>query len=76
MSDVIKQVMAQILKIDVSSIDESTSTDSVEHWDSLKHMQLILALEEEFGIEFPDELIPDLLNYPALQHAVAALKTD
>ena len=75
MSDAIKEVMAQVLQVDAKSIDEGTSTDSVERWDSLRHMQLILALEDEFGIEFPDEMIPDLLNYAALEAAVSTLKS-
>ena len=73
MSDAIKEVMAQVLQVDAKSIDEGTSTDSVERWDSLRHMQLILALEDEFGIQFPDEMIPDLLNYAALEAAVSTL---
>lgn len=75
MSEAIKQVMAQVLQIDAASIDEGTSTDSVDRWDSLRHMQLILALEDEFDIQFPDEMIPDLLNYAALEEAVSSLKS-
>ncbi len=75
MSDTVKQIMAQVLQVDVASIDISTSTDSVESWDSLKHMQLILALEDEFGIQFPDELIPDLLDYTSIKEAVGTLKS-
>jgi acyl carrier protein len=76
MSDAIKEVMAQVLQVDAASIDEGTSTNSVERWDSLRHMQLILALEDEFGIQFPDEMIPNLLNYSALDAAVSTLKSD
>ena len=76
MSDAIKEVMAQVLQVDAASIDEGTSTNSVERWDSLRHMQLILALEDEFGIQFPDEMIPNLLNYSALDAAVRTLKSD
>jgi acyl carrier protein len=75
MSDTVKQIMAQVLQVDIASIDISTSTDSVESWDSLKHMQLILALEDEFGIQFPDELIPDLLDYTSIKDAVGTLKS-
>ena len=76
MSDAITEVMAQVLQVDAASNDEGTSTNSVERWDSLRHMQLILALEDEFGIQFPDEMIPNLLNYSALDAAVSTLKSD
>ena len=76
MSDAIKEVMAQVLQVDAASIHEGTSTNSVERWDTLRHMQLIHALEDEFGIQFPDEMIPNLLNYSALDAAVSTLKSD
>ena len=75
MGDLIKNIMAQVFQVDAASIDASTSPESVERWDSLKHMQLIMALEDEFGIEFPDEVIPELLSYPAIVAQVEALRS-
>ena len=46
--DVLKQVMATILKVDVSKIGNDSSMDNVPNWDSLHHINLVLALEEEF----------------------------
>ena len=73
MSDAIRRIMAQIFQIDAESIDDATSPDSVERWDSLKHMQLIMALEDEFGIEFPDDDIPELLSFRAIADCVDKL---
>ena len=73
MSDAIRLIMAQIFQIDAESIDDATSPDSVERWDSLKHMQLIMALEDEFGIEFPDDDIPELLSFRAIVDCVDTL---
>ncbi len=36
------------IDIDIDSIKHSTSLDNVENWDSLKHMNLIVLLEEVF----------------------------
>jgi len=52
-----------VLNIDVSLINNESSPDNIENWDSLKHMNLIVALEEEFEIEFDDEEIVDSMNY-------------
>lgn len=73
MSDAIRLIMAQIFQIDAESIDDATSPDSVERWDSLKHMQLIMALEDEFGIEFADDDIPELLSFRAIVDCVDTL---
>lgn len=67
MDDRLKQVMAEILEVDVASINEETSQDSIDQWDSLKQMNLVVALEEEFDIEFEDEDIANLLNYKLIK---------
>ena len=63
MEDRIKKVMSDVLNIDVSLINNESSPDNIENWDSLKHMNLIVALEEEFEIEFDDEEIVESMNY-------------
>jgi acyl carrier protein len=67
----IKKVMSMVLEIDESQINDNTSPDSVAGWDSLKQMTLILSLEEEFGIRFEDDQIPELLSYNAFKVALA-----
>lgn len=74
MAEVIKQVMALVFQIDADTIDAATSPETVERWDSLKHMQLVMALEDELGIEFPDETIPELLSFAAIERQVATLR--
>ncbi len=69
----IKQVMSQILGIAQESITADASAETIESWDSLKHMQLVLALEEELGIQFPDDVIPDLVSFEAIQMTVREL---
>ena len=39
-----------------------TSMDTVESWDSLSQMNLVLALEDEFGIEIPDLEIQNMIS--------------
>ena len=70
MHERIKVVMAQIFNIEVDSITEQSSPENVERWDSLRHMQLILALEDEFGVTIADEAIPDLLSINAIEEGL------
>jgi acyl carrier protein len=43
---------------DLAQIDENASQQSIEKWDSLGHLNLIVALEEEFDVSFePEEMI-------------------
>jgi acyl carrier protein len=41
--------------------------DTVEAWDSIKHMNLVLAIEEEFGVSIPDEDAGNITSYPLIR---------
>lgn len=69
----LKSVMATILEVDEGQIGDDTSMDTLEAWDSIKHMDLILAVEEEFGVSVPDEEAADLTSYPLLRLVVRDL---
>ena len=55
----IKNVMSAVFEIPVEQIKDDSSPDTIESWDSLKHMNLIISLEDEFTIEFTDREIRD-----------------
>jgi acyl carrier protein len=68
----IKGIMADILKVDSNSVNETTTSDTVETWDSLRHVSLILALEEEFNVEFDDDKIGELVSYMFIVKHISA----
>lgn len=47
----IENLLAEILQIPVARITDDLAMRDVETWDSLKHMELIMLLEETFDIE-------------------------
>ena len=75
MTESIKRVMSQILGVNPGEIDDESSPATIERWDSLKHIQLIMALEDELEIQFPDELIPELVTFKVIQSTVSDLTT-
>ena len=70
MEDRVKKVMSDVLNIDIESINNESSPDNIENWDSLKHMNLVIALEEEFKVEFDDEEIADSMNYALILNII------
>jgi acyl carrier protein len=48
----IKELMAVVLNIDASKIDDGTTMDNTPGWDSANQINLVLALEDEFSIAF------------------------
>jgi acyl carrier protein len=63
----IKQVMSAVFEVPIESIADDASSDNIENWDSLRHLNLILALEEEFGVSIPDEEVGNLVNYKLIE---------
>ena len=49
--------MSAVLGVPVANIDDHTSPDTVPTWDSMQHLQLVLALEQEFAVAFEVEEI-------------------
>ncbi len=60
------KIMSTILDINTSLISEDTSMSDIEGWDSLKHMNLIFALEEDFNVKFTDEEIVKMTSVKML----------
>jgi acyl carrier protein len=59
----IQQVMAVVFGVAPESIDNNSSQDNIESWDSVRHLDLITALEEEFEITVPLEEVGNMLNF-------------
>ncbi|MCA1632230.1 MAG: acyl carrier protein [Acidobacteria bacterium] len=58
MDEKVESLLAEVLQIPASKISDDLSMQDVEVWDSLKHMELVVALEERFGIELTlDEIV-------------------
>ena len=67
----LKKVMARVFGVSPDSINKDASPDTVEKWDSLAHMSLILALEEAFGITLSEEETVEILSYPLIKIVLA-----
>ena len=67
MEERIKGVMSSVFNVPKGEIQSDASPDTINSWDSLRHMDLIIGLEEEFDIEFDDEDIGNLLNYDLIK---------
>jgi acyl carrier protein len=48
-------------------------TFGTEPWDSLRHVELIFSIEDEFGVRFEEAELPNLTSLDALVKAVARL---
>ncbi len=56
----LRELLADILEVSPDDIRLETSTESIETWDSFRHLQLILAIEGEYGVQFDPQRVADL----------------
>ena len=70
----IMSVMSIVLEVPVEDLNEDSSSDTVGNWDSLRHLNLILALEDEFEITIPNEEVGNMVNYKLIELLVDECK--
>ena len=52
-----RDVIEAVLAVDSSRITDDDSPRSIPQWDSVKHLELLMAIEAEFDVQFsPDEM--------------------
>ena len=71
MESKIKNILSAVFDIPVEDINHDSSPDNIENWDSIKHMNLVFALEEEFNILFSDNEILEMLSLSNIIEIVA-----
>ena len=57
--DILKTVLGE-------NVDENCSTENTETWDSLTHIEIIVTVEEVFGIKIPQGKISELKYFKLL----------
>jgi acyl carrier protein len=67
MRDRVRGVIAEVLAVDPATLPDDAAADRVEGWDSLRHLELMLALEREFGVRIPAESFLELASLPAIE---------
>ena len=67
MRDKIIKIMSAVFE---QSIDEGSSVDNIDGWDSLKHLKLITELEGVFNIRIPDDDIPNMINFKLIKFII------
>ena len=69
----IREIMTIVFKRPVES-GEPVSRATEPAWDSLRHVELVFSIEDEFGVRFDEEELPELTSLPALVDAVSRLR--
>lgn len=62
----LRELLADIFEISPEQVTPELNMESVDSWDSFRHLQAILALEGEYGVQFDPQRIPELTSVALL----------
>jgi acyl carrier protein len=65
------QVVCNVFRLPAAAVAEGISPDRVEGWDSEKHVELVVALEEQFGLMFDAEEVPELTTLEQMEAIIS-----
>jgi len=70
MTNNLQQLLAQIFRVSTDSISNNTTMDDIPGWDSLTHMDLIVALEQQYNFVLDGDEIADLKSIQAIDDII------
>lgn len=74
MNERVRTILSQVMDVPLDQVGEDASTDTLVAWDSVRHMNLVLALEEEFGVEFTPDQTTAIVSVKAIMNALQRRK--
>ena len=71
MEDRIFRVVSDVLGVPIEKVNDESSPDTIQAWDSLSHINLILALEAEFTISLSPDDVLEMLSVSLIRTIIA-----
>ena len=67
----VRIVIAEVLQVSIEEITSETTFGDIPQWDSMGHMEVMLALEEDFGVAVTADTIGELVSLPVIVEHIA-----
>jgi len=71
----VRNVASDIFGIPANQITAESSPETIDNWDSMQHLNLVLAIEEKFGVQLDPEDIEEMKNIGAIAALVEKLQS-
>ncbi len=71
----VRNLASDIFGVSADKITAESSPETVENWDSMQHLNLVLAIEEKFGVQLEPEDIEQMKSIGAVAALVEKLQS-
>ena len=68
----VRRIAADLFEIPAAQIIAESSPETLENWDSVQHLNLVLGLEQQFNIQFEPEEMDRMKTIGAVVELVAS----
>jgi acyl carrier protein len=72
LAEQIETLVAEVLQVPVASITDDLAMTETDAWDSLRHMELVVSLEDTFRIELTSDEIVAMESVRAIKRVLRA----
>jgi acyl carrier protein len=76
LTDRLRTVFVETLELPADTDVENLKYRDIEQWDSLGHMTLVTAIEDEFGVQLETEQVIDLSSFKVALDMLRGLGVD
>ena len=73
--DRVRGIAADVFQLDSATLTADSSPETIEAWDSVQNLNLVLALEQEFGFEFAPEEMDHMKTIGQIASVAAAKRS-
>lgn len=70
------QVIGSVLQVDPDTLGEESNAENTKNWDSLRHIEVIFAVESAFHVRFDMAEIVGLRNLGDIRHLLVQKGVD
>lgn len=71
----LRQLMADVFECDPALITPDSTPDTLEAWDSLRLLDLVLAIEQEAQVEISPDRLEEMMSVPAILEIIREAET-
>jgi len=70
--DQARQVIADLFGLALGDVGPATVSRDIPDWDSIRHLDVVMALEQQFGLTFSPEEMAQLTTVPQIVELVSS----
>ena len=69
----VRSILAEVLNVGLAEISPETAFGDLPQWDSMGHMEVMIVLEANFGVDINADTISTLVSVPTICEHISGL---